>query len=78
MGAKFCHLSDNFCVLVEEEHVYFHPVGSKEPSILKLLTSGPAKYFHKMAANAKPSCHEESIKILKTRIITFFLELITK
>ena len=40
---------------------YFHPIKSKESPIFNFPTLDSAKYFHKMAATAGPSCSEMGI-----------------
>ena len=63
-----------YCVVVayrnffcELDMFFFHPIRSKEPSILIFPMLGPAYHFYKMATTARPSCDELGFKILQTR-----------
>ena len=59
------------------ERYIFHPVRSKEPSILNFPTFDLAKYFYKIVATAGSSCGEVGMKFSKQELLKF-LELVTK
>ena len=73
-----CEQVSDICYVLDENRACsVHPIRSKEPPIFNFPMLDSAKYFHKMAATAGPSCGDMGLNS-QNKNCRVSLEYITK